>query len=129
MIGGPVPRAGAVLLATGLAILPSTASAVEFYFGLGTGQAKSSDYGDYVDDGSFTAGGVEGSDTGLRLFGGVGFAKNFGVELAYVDLGGSTTRAQSGGGGVWPAGSVAHDLGTSGIEASVFSRLAVSDSA
>src|SRR5262245_33441100 len=34
-----------------------------------------------------TSGTVDGSDTGVKIFGGYQFNKNFGVEISYVDLG------------------------------------------
>lgn len=61
------------------------ASAQGFYIG---GSAGKSDFDDNnaIPD-LISSGSVDGSDTGLKIFGGYQFNQNFGVELAWVELG------------------------------------------
>jgi OOP family OmpA-OmpF porin len=75
--------AAVVLVLSGL-FAASQASAQGFYVG---GSVGKSDIDDEVASGLITAGSVDGSDTGLKIFGGYQFNQNFGLEVAYVDLG------------------------------------------
>jgi OOP family OmpA-OmpF porin len=75
--------ATAVLVLSGL-VAASQASAQGFYIGGSVGQ---SDIDDEITTGLITSGSVDGKDTGFKIFGGYQFNQNFGVELAYVDLG------------------------------------------
>ncbi|MBI5048756.1 MAG: outer membrane beta-barrel protein [Deltaproteobacteria bacterium] len=76
--------AAAVLVLSGL-IAPSQASAQgAFYIG---GSAGKSDFGSDGANGRITAGTVDATDTGFKIFGGYQSDKNSAVEIAYVDLG------------------------------------------
>jgi len=75
--------AAAVLVLSGL-VAASQASAQGFYIG---GSVGNSDIDDEITTGLITSGSVDGKDTGFKIFGGYQFDQNFGVELAYVDLG------------------------------------------
>jgi len=75
--------ATAVLVLSGL-VAASQASAQGFYIG---GSVGKSDFDDNNTTGLITSGTVDGKDTGIKIFGGYQFNQNFGVELAYVDLG------------------------------------------
>lgn len=75
--------ATAVLVLSGL-VAASQASAQGFYIG---GSVGKSDFDDNNTTGLITSGTVDGKDTGFKIFGGYQFNQNFGVELAYVDLG------------------------------------------
>lgn len=74
----------AVLALSG-ASAASQAAAQGFYLGGSVGKS------DFDDDNAIpdliTSGSVDGSDTGYKIFGGYQFNQNFGVELAWVDLG------------------------------------------
>ncbi len=74
----------AAVLALGGLVAVSQASAQGFYIG---GSAGQSDFDDSNTTGLITSGTVDGKDTGFKIFGGYQFNHNFGVELAYVDLG------------------------------------------
>lgn len=74
----------AVLVSGGL-VAASQASAQGFYIGGSFGTSN-------IDDGNavpglITSGSVDGTDTGMKFFGGYQFSRNFGLELAFVDLG------------------------------------------
>ena len=75
--------AAVVLVLSGL-VAASQASAQGFYIG---GSVGNSDIDDEITTGLITSGSVDGKDTGFKIFGGYQFDQNFGVELAYVDLG------------------------------------------
>jgi OOP family OmpA-OmpF porin len=75
--------AATVLVLSGL-VAASQASAQGFYMG---GSVGKSDFDDSNTTGLITSGTVDGKDTGFKIFGGYQFNQNFGVELAYVDLG------------------------------------------
>ena len=76
--------AGAVLVLGGL-VAASAVPAQGFYIGGSVGQS------DYDDNNAIpdliTSGSVDGSDTGLKIFGGYQFNQHFGLELSWVDLG------------------------------------------
>ena len=76
--------AAAVLVLSGL-VAASAAPAQGFYIGGSVGQS------DYDDNNAIpdliTSGSVDGSDTGLKIFGGYQFNQHFGLELSWVDLG------------------------------------------
>ncbi len=55
-----------------------------FYVGIGAG---ASDIDSKATEGLITSGAVDGSDSGLKIYGGYRFSPNFALELAYVDLG------------------------------------------
>ena len=74
----------AALLLCGL-VAASQASAQGFYIGGSVGQSNFDDSNAIPD--LITAGTVDGSDTGYKIFGGYQFNQHFGLELAYVDLG------------------------------------------
>lgn len=76
--------AAAVLVLSGL-VAAAQASAQGFYIGGSIGQSKMDD-GNAIPD-LITSGTVDGKDTGYKIFGGYQFNQNFGLELAYVDLG------------------------------------------
>jgi OmpA-OmpF porin, OOP family len=57
----------------------------QFYIGGSVGKSDFDD-GNAVPD-LITSGTVDGSDTGLKIFGGYQFNKNLALELSYVDLG------------------------------------------
>lgn len=74
-----------LLISSGVIAAPLALAQGQFYVG---GSAGKSDF----DDGNaipdlITSGTVDGSDSGLKIFGGYQFNKNLAVELAYVDLG------------------------------------------
>lgn len=46
-----------------------------------------SDIDQSITEGLITSGAVDGKDTGMKLYGGYRFSRNFALELAYVDLG------------------------------------------
>lgn len=77
------------------------------YIGLGAGSAMIDNNVSNWDDGSLTAGSVDDSDTGLKLFAGYRANENFALEAAYVDLGETTFSGQSNGNGFfWCTGPV-----------------------
>lgn len=76
--------AASVLALSGLVAAPQ-ASAQGFYIGGSVGQSDF-DNGNAIPD-LITSGTVDGKDTGYKIFGGYEFNRNFGVELAWVDLG------------------------------------------
>ncbi len=51
------------------------------------GSIGESDADESITEGLITSGSVDAKDTGWKLYGGFMFNRNFGVELAYVDLG------------------------------------------
>jgi len=55
-----------------------------FYFGASAG---TSDIDDKMTAGLITSGPVDGSDSGMKIFGGYRFGRALALELAYVDLG------------------------------------------
>lgn len=55
-----------------------------FYLGASAG---ASDIDDKMTTGLITSGPVDGSDSGMKLFGGYRFGRSLALELAYVDLG------------------------------------------
>jgi len=55
-----------------------------FYLGASAG---ASDIDDKITAGLITSGPVDGSDSGMKLFGGYRFGRSLALELAYVDLG------------------------------------------
>jgi OOP family OmpA-OmpF porin len=61
------------------------AAAQGFYIGGSVGQSDFDD-GNAIPD-LITSGTVDGTDTGFKIFGGYQFNQNFGLELAWVDLG------------------------------------------
>lgn len=72
-------------IALAMASYAGTLQAQErFYFGASAG---SSDIGSGITEGLFTAGTVDGKDSGTKLYGGYRFGSNLAVELAWVDLG------------------------------------------
>jgi OOP family OmpA-OmpF porin len=75
----------AAILALGGPFAASQAAAQGFYIG---GSVGKSDFDDNNAIPSLiTSGTVDGSDTGFKIFGGYQFNQNFGVDLAWVDLG------------------------------------------
>lgn len=75
----------AAVLALGGPVAASQAAAQGFYIG---GSVGKSDFDDNnAIPGLITSGTVDGSDTGFKIFGGYQFNPNFGVDLAWVDLG------------------------------------------
>ena len=73
------------LLGLGAAFAVSQASAQGFYMGASFGKTDA-DRGNAVPF-LITSGTVDGTDSGIKLFGGVAFNRNIAVEMAYVDLG------------------------------------------
>ena len=72
-------------LALAAALVPVQASAQGFYMGASFGSTDA-DTGNAV-PALITSGSVDGSDTGIKLFGGFAFNRNIAVEMAFVDLG------------------------------------------
>lgn len=68
----------------GLALLFSATASAQGYFG---GSLGASDFDDDIASGLITSGSVDGSDTGLKLFGGWRFGPHVGAELAFLSLG------------------------------------------
>src|SRR3990172_7235075 len=66
-------------------VAASQASAQGFYIGGRVGQSSFDDDNAIPD--LITSGTVDDKDTGFKIFGGYQFNRNFGVELAWVDLG------------------------------------------
>lgn len=79
--------AAAVLMLSSL-FAASQASAQGFYIGGSVGKSDIDD--EIAIPALITSGSVDGTDTGFKIFGGYQFNQNFGVELAYVDLGKAT---------------------------------------
>lgn len=73
------------LVGLGTALAVSQASAQGFYMGASFGKTDA-DSGNAVPD-LITSGSVDGTDSGIKLFGGFAFSKNVALEMAYVDLG------------------------------------------
>lgn len=73
------------LLGLGAALAVSQASAQGFYMGASFGKTDA-DSGNAVPD-LITSGSVDGTDSGIKLFGGFAFSRNVALEMAYVDLG------------------------------------------
>lgn len=76
--------AAVVLVSSGL-LAATQASAQGFYLGGSVGQSNADD-GNAIPD-LITSGTVDGKDTGYKIFGGYQFNQNFGLELAWIDLG------------------------------------------
>jgi len=66
-------------------VAASQASAQGFYIGGSVGQSSFDD--DNAVPGLITSGTVDDKDTGFKIYGGYQFNRNFGLELAWVDLG------------------------------------------
>lgn len=77
----------ALLVLSG-SVAASQASAQGFYIGGSVGKSDIDD--DIAIPGLITSGTVDGKESGFKIFGGYQFNQNFGVELAYVDLGKAT---------------------------------------
>jgi OOP family OmpA-OmpF porin len=75
----------AALLGLGAAMASSQAWAQGFYMGASFGKIDA-DSGNAV-PALISSGSVDGSDNGIKLFGGFAFNKNIAVEMAFVDLG------------------------------------------
>jgi len=75
----------AALLGLGAAMAFSQASAQGFYMGASFGKTDA-DGGNAVPD-LITSGSVDGTDSGIKLFGGFAFSRNIALEMAFVDLG------------------------------------------
>ena len=75
----------AAVLALGGLTAASYTSAQGFYIGASVGQSDADDSN--AVPGLITSGTVDGKDTGFKFFGGYQFNQNFGLELAWVDLG------------------------------------------
>jgi len=73
------------VLSLGSLIAACQVSAQSFYIGGSVGKSDFDDNNAIPD--LITSGSVDGSDTGFKIFGGYQFNQNFGVELAWVDLG------------------------------------------
>ena len=71
----------ALVLAGWLAATPASAQG---YVGASFGQ---SDIDEEITTGLIDSGSVDGKDTGWKIFGGYMFNRNFGLEVAYVNLG------------------------------------------
>jgi OOP family OmpA-OmpF porin len=69
-------------------------AAAQFYAGGGLGW---SDYKAGNASNDISSGTVDGEDTGFKLFGGYQFNRNFGFELAYLDLGKASYTGDLGG--------------------------------
>ncbi|MDH4095218.1 MAG: outer membrane beta-barrel protein [Betaproteobacteria bacterium] len=75
----------AAALGLGAAVAFSQASAQGFYMGASFGKTDA-DTGNAV-PALISSGSVDGSDSGIKLFGGFAFNRNIAVEMAFVDLG------------------------------------------
>lgn len=75
----------AAVLALGGPLAASPVAAQGFYIGGSVGKSDFDD-GNAIPD-LITSGTVDGTDTGYKIFGGYRFNQNFGLELAWVDLG------------------------------------------
>lgn len=85
----------AAALGLGATMASSQALAQGFYIGASLGKTD-------ADDGIavpvlITSGTVDGKDSGMKLFGGYAFSKNFALEMSYVDLGKLTYSGTFGG--------------------------------
>ena len=83
-----------VLVLSGI-VAASQASAQGFYIGGSVGQSSFDDDNAIPD--LITSGTVDGKDTGFKFFGGYQFNQNFGLELAWVDLGKASYSGTFGG--------------------------------
>jgi len=83
-----------VLVLSGI-VAVSQASAQGFYIGGSVGQSSFDDDNAIPD--LITSGTVDGKDTGFKFFGGYQFNQNFGLELAWVDLGKASYSGTFGG--------------------------------
>lgn len=81
---GKIRKIALVLLVMGGLIVAPQAWG-QFYLGGSFGKSDFDD-GNAIPD-LITSGTVDGKDSGFKIFGGYQFNQNFGVELAYVDLG------------------------------------------
>lgn len=110
-----------LLFLSGLAVAPLASAQGPWYIG---GSVGKSDF----DDGNvvpalITSGTVDGSDTGFKIFGGYQFNKQFGVEIAWVDLGKASYSGTFGGAPV-----TGGSLETSGLNFSVVGTLPLNPS-
>jgi OOP family OmpA-OmpF porin len=64
--------------------LPATQASAQGFVGASFGQ---SDIDEEITTGLIDSGTVDGKDTGWKIFGGYMFSRNFGLEVAYVNLG------------------------------------------
>lgn len=83
---------GAALMLSGPLALAQNQE--RFYLGVGAG---ASDIDSDATQGLITSGTVDGSDSGLKLYGGYRIGPNLALELAYVDLGTLTYSGDFGG--------------------------------
>lgn len=98
-----------------------------FYAGAGLGQSRYQTY-EIADDGSFTSSRTDDTDTGLRLFGGMGIGKYFALEASYADFGEASFRAQSdGSAGFWNAGPQRTKFAAEGYDVSLVGRVPLTD--
>lgn len=84
----------AAVLLCGSALVTAPPAAAQFYAGGGLGW---SDYKAGNASNDISSGTVDGEDTGFKLFGGYQFNRNFGFELAYLDLGKASYTGDLGG--------------------------------
>jgi OmpA-OmpF porin, OOP family len=98
---------------------------VTWYAGAGLGQSRYHNYA-LRDDGSFTSRSTDDTGTALRVFGGMGIGKYFGLEASYADYGEATSRAQSdGSSGFWNAGPQAEKIAAKGYDFSLLGRVPI----
>jgi OOP family OmpA-OmpF porin len=111
----------AAALGLGALVAFSQASAQGFYLGASAGSSDADDAN--AIPGLITSGSVDGKDSGLKLFGGYEFTKNFALELALVDLG---TLSYSGSFGPFPV--TGGKLDTTGFNFSAVGNLPLNPS-
>jgi OOP family OmpA-OmpF porin len=86
MFVSKVGVAAAIAMAAAIASPLTLAQDQGWYVGVSIGQSEA-DEGIASDMALITSGSVDAKDTGWKLYGGFTFNRNFGIELAYVDLG------------------------------------------
>lgn len=96
-------------------VVSLTQAAEGLYIGFNLGQASTDVSLSDIDDGSFTSGSVEDSDTSISIMIGKKFTPNFAVEGGYIDLGELSIDAVSDGSVFWAAGPVSAKLEATGF--------------
>ncbi|MBI4161072.1 MAG: outer membrane beta-barrel protein [Acidobacteria bacterium] len=119
---GPIAVLGALALAVPCALAEETS----WYVGGSAGPASTGLGVSNFDDGSLTAGSVDDSGTGWKIFGGYQFAKHFGVEGGFVDLDKTSFDGTSDGtGSLYSAGTVTSTSEANGLFAAAVGILPV----
>jgi OOP family OmpA-OmpF porin len=123
------PLTTALLVLFGMVINSSATADGTWYAGasLGTGEANEITFDD-IDDGSALSGSTTNDDFGWKVFAGFSYSEYVAVEVAYVDLGEVSIKAESDGDGIaFDPGPVNASIGTSGLSLALVGSMPIND--